>query len=766
MASITVNDSNSGKTISGDNNIITVAPGTFVVRVNGNTNNIDGGTGPNTYATQGTGNSITLGSAGGTFTALGDRTQVSAKQGAVTGTIQGDDSVFTGGGDPIRLRVIGDRGTLALPSTNTNANTLLLQGDGIVFTGGAGADTIAAVGTQDFLSGGGGADTFAFAAGNDAFGTPDLSAPTVQDFDAGTAGERIAVLIAPNAAYGTSLSALGLTPQATLDSTRFELGTAATSAATRFVYNPANGQLLFTPFGNARSASDVVATLGQNPSLTADRIYISNPTDALSAEQSPLAGLTGGDPFAVSSSGTGVGSGGGTGTGGFTVTPSQAQGVVEGNYGTTPYTFTVARTDASAAATLTYTVLGAGTNPALASQFPGGVLPTGTVSFAAGDASETLTVPIQGNTTREGDTVFQLALTGTGGADIAAPGFIRDDDVYQTFTGTAGADTFADATPAAPFNGNLYVGNGGRDVLSIGATFRGATTGVAPNGDVVLVHQGHTDVLRGSAEARFVDGRLVFDTNDVAAQVVRMYQAGLGRDPDQEGLNFWIGRLQQGATLDQISQGFLGSQEFVSRFGSDLPDTQFVSRIYLNVLGRAPDQGGLDFWVGRLQEPGASRASRPEVLAGIAESAENKTRTAPSVAAGIWDRDEEAAQVARMYDTALGRSPDVGGLGFWTQNIDAGRLTLQDMADQFVGSTEFRTAYPSLTNRDFVQRIYENTLDRPGDPGGVDYWTGVLDRGATRAQVVTGFSESAEHRFLTAPNIQSDTPGQYGILTV
>lgn len=769
MASITVNGSNSGQTISGDNNVITVEPGAFVVRVNGNTNNITGGTGPNTYVTRGANNAITLGNGGGTFTALGERTQVTASQGDATGTIQGDDGAFTSGNNRVQLRVIGDRATLSLSPTNTNANTLLLQGDGIVVTGGAGADTIAAVGTDDFLSGAGGADTFAFAAGNDAFGTPDLSAPTVLDFDTATAGERIAVLVAPNAAYATSLSGLGLTAQSTLDPARFAVGAAATSAATRFVYDPATGRLLFTPFGNTQGAADVVATLGQNLSLTADRIYVSNPTDALSAGQSPLAGLSGGDPFAAPSGGTG----GGTGTGGFTVAPSQAQAqdVTEGNSGTTPYTFTVERTAAAAstAAALTYTVLGAGTNPALARQFAGGVLPTGSVAFAAGQTSATVAVPIQGNTTREGDTVFQIALTGTGGADIAALGFIGDDDNYQTFTGTAGADTFADATPPAPFDGNLYVGNGGRDVLAIGATARGATTAVAPNGDVVLVHRGHTDVLRGVAEARFVDGRLVFDTNDVAARVVRMYQAGLGRDPDQGGLNFWIAQLQQGASLGQIAQGFLGSPEFVSRFGSGLPDTEFVTRIYLNVLGRAPDQGGLDFWVGLLRGQGtqdATPVTRQDVLAGIAESPENQARTAPSVAAGIWDRDEGAAQVARMYDTTLGRLPDVGGLGFWTQNINAGQLTLQDMANQFVDSPEFRTAYPSLSNRDFVQRIYENTLDRPGDPGGVDYWTGVLDGGATRAQVVTGFSESLEHQLLTAPGIQSDIPGQYGILTV
>lgn len=757
MASITVNGSNSGQTISGDNNVITVEPGAFVVRVNGNTNNISGGTGPNTYVTQGTNNAITLGDGGGTFTALGNRTQVTASQGDATGTIQGDDAAFTGGDNRVQLRVIGDRATLSLSPTNTNANTLLLQGDGIVFAGGAGADTIAAVGNDDFLSGAGGADTFAFTAGNSALSPSDfnVNVPTVQDFDAGAGGDRVAVLIAPNAVYGSSLSALGLTPQSTLDPTRFQVGVGPTSPNTRFVYDPGTGALLFTPFGNARPETDHVATLGRNLPLTAGDIYISNPSDTLSAGQSPLAGLPGGDPFAAPPAAAG-----------FTISSSQTGGIAEGNYGTTPYAFTVERTDATSAVTLSYTVTGAGANPALARQFLGGSLPTGTVTFAPGETSKTVAIPVQGNTEQEGDTAFQVALTdaagtGVGAVNIAALGFIRDDDNYQHFPGSLNADAFTDRPYSAPYNGNLYGGNGGRDTFSIGATARGATTAAAPNGDVVLVHQGHTDVLRGVAEARFVDGRLVFDANDVAAQVVRMYQAGLGRDPDQEGLNFWIGRLQQGANLGQIAQGFLATPEGLARFGSNPSDTEFVNRIYVNVLGRDPEQGGLAFWVGRLQEG----APRQDVLAGIAESPENKTRTAPSVTGGIWDLDEEAAQVARMYDTALGRLPDVGGLDFWTRGINENRLTLQNMADQFVNSTEFQATYGSLSNRDFVRTIYQNTLDRPGDQGGIDYWTSRLDQDATRAQVVTGFSESAEHQLLTAPNIRSDIPGQYGILT-
>ena len=56
----------------------------------------------------------------------------------------------------------------------------------------------------------------------------------------------------------------------------------------------------------------------------------------------------------------------------------------------------------------------------------------------------------------------------------------------------------------------------------------------------------------------------------------------------------------------------------VSRYGA-LDDAQFVNLLYANVLGRAPDAGGLAFWVGELD---AARRTRGRVMLGYSESAE------------------------------------------------------------------------------------------------------------------------------------------------
>ena len=67
------------------------------------------------------------------------------------------------------------------------------------------------------------------------------------------------------------------------------------------------------------------------------------------------------------------------------------------------------------------------------------------------------------------------------------------------------------------------------------------------------------------------------------------------------------------------------------------------------------------------------------------------------------------------------------------------------MAQHFAGSSEFANRYGALTNRQFVERIYQNVYGRAPDPSGHSYWTRQLDNGArSRGSVVLAFSEASE----------------------
>lgn len=129
----------------------------------------------------------------------------------------------------------------------------------------------------------------------------------------------------------------------------------------------------------------------------------------------------------------------------------------------------------------------------------------------------------------------------------------------------------------------------------------------------------------------FVDGRVSFDGGGIAGQVYRLYQAAFNRVPDGGGLGFWIDAAERGATLPEMADAFIASAEFQRTYGPGLSAEAFVRLLYRNTLHREGDSGGIAWWTAGVTG-GTSRAA---VLAGFAESAENRNNVAAAIAAGI-----------------------------------------------------------------------------------------------------------------------------------
>lgn len=133
------------------------------------------------------------------------------------------------------------------------------------------------------------------------------------------------------------------------------------------------------------------------------------------------------------------------------IAPLAASGA-EGQSGFTPFTFIVTRSgDLAAIHSIGWVVGGAGANPADAADF-GGTLPSGTLTFAAGESSKTITVGVAGDVVTEPDEGFLVTLVGpSGGLGIgtaSAAGTILNDDSGgtagpDTILGTAGDDSLA-----------------------------------------------------------------------------------------------------------------------------------------------------------------------------------------------------------------------------------------------------------------------------------------------------------------------------------
>jgi hypothetical protein len=130
---------------------------------------------------------------------------------------------------------------------------------------------------------------------------------------------------------------------------------------------------------------------------------------------------------------------------------------------------------------------------------------------------------------------------------------------------------------------------------------------------------------------KFVDQYVSFDVDGPAGQVYRLYQAAFNRKPDSVGLGFWVHAAETGTTLMSIAGSFIASEEFTSMYGKDVAAESFVNSMYQNVLHRAGDTDGFNWWTAAV----SGGADRRGVLLGFSDSAENKANLLRDMANGF-----------------------------------------------------------------------------------------------------------------------------------
>jgi hypothetical protein len=144
----------------------------------------------------------------------------------------------------------------------------------------------------------------------------------------------------------------------------------------------------------------------------------------------------------------------------------------------------------------------------------------------------------------------------------------------------------------------------------------------------IVFDNGATTTTGSGATAATSYTQELFVESAADVQIAAFYQAVLGRVPDLPGLQYWEADLAKGDSLANIAAGFVTSGEFLARFPSASltpdkggpHDTAFVTALYNNILDRAPDAGGLAYWVNSLA---TGAETRNTLLIAFTGSAEN-----------------------------------------------------------------------------------------------------------------------------------------------
>ncbi|SFV27018.1 protein of unknown function [Devosia crocina] len=120
---------------------------------------------------------------------------------------------------------------------------------------------------------------------------------------------------------------------------------------------------------------------------------------------------------------------------------------------------------------------------------------------------------------------------------------------------------------------------------------------------------------------------------------------------------------------------------------------------------------------------------------------------------------ENAGMAYRLYQAAFDRMPDAEGLEYWIGRLDSGNTNLAAIADSFIHSPEFIRTFgteATVSNAEFVELLYQHTLDRGSDGPGYDYWVERLDSNQTnRGDLLAFFSESDENQAQVASQIDN-----------
>ncbi len=273
---------------------------------------------------------------------------------------------------------------------------------------------------------------------------------------------------------------------------------------------------------------------------------------------------------------------------------------------------------------------------------------------------------------------------------------VRCDDTGRTFSTVHFIeDSTAPAVPLPTVQGSATASSSCRDVKrsSTSRSSYATATGnwnpfASPEG---LVNRQYRDILGTNPDSaslrywaaeirsgRHTRGDLVVSLinsdqfNKTVAPVARLYKAAFLRDPGPGELEFWVnGQVQKGASMSNVAWSFLNSDELRLRYGT-VDDRKLITLLYNNVLGRAPDSRGFEYWLGRR----ASGMKAHDLMLQFANSEEfvNQTRN--------------VLKVHLTHVTMLNRAPDQASRSYWVAQLNSGQ-TVKPMAKRFFDSQEY-----------------------------------------------------------------------------
>ncbi len=372
--------------------------------------------------------------------------------------------------------------------------------------------------------------------------------------------------------------------------------------------------------------------------------------------------------------------------------------VTEGNSGTVNLTFTVTLSGASGNTVTVNFATSNGTATAGSDYTQN----NGTITFAPGETSKTITIAVTGDSIDEDNETLTVTLSSPSGATIAdgtATGTITDDD-------TAGTIQFSNATFTATENGGTIT----ITVTRTGGTAANATVNFATANGTATAGSDYTNA----------SGTITF----LAGETSKTISITLLNDTAKESAENFTVTLSSpggGATLGAQSTATVTINDDDGATGTPGTNDRFINNLYRDLLGREGEAAGVSFYNALLQQG----KSRGDIAFMFQHSQEYRNKL-----------------VNDLYQDLLGRAADAAGLDVHTRLLSRGK-TIDDVRAAIIASDEFFNRAGG-TNAGFLNALYQEVLNRSIDSTGNSIYTGVLSSGGSRGFVAKEVLKSIE----------------------
>jgi hypothetical protein len=210
---------------------------------------------------------------------------------------------------------------------------------------------------------------------------------------------------------------------------------------------------------------------------------------------------------------------------------------------------------------------------------------------------------------------------------------------------------------------------------------------------------------------------------------------------------YWSNLLRTGQrSASSVAEFFFTSPEMVRR---NLNNNQYVTTLYVAIMGRTPAQNEVAYWSGLLSA-GHSRASlipsftdSPEfgrLISGMGGAATAQPPQQPPAG------DPFRLFATHLYAGVLGRHPAENEISYWANRLRNGSETGTSIAHFFFFSDEM--VRRGLSNEQYARTLYQALFNRTPAANETAHWTRQLDSGVSRFNVFVGFVTSDEFRRL------------------